>query len=256
MDGISPGTALAPASTGGALAPVSAEGSMLNFIATALERPEIDAQKLQALLQAQFMVEDRDAQRQFNAALYAAQKAMPRVTKRGAIDLGKGKPIPFATWEDMDTVLRPIMAQHGFSLSFSATSRADGTGAVVTARLLHSAGHAETFSMPLPPDVGPGRNALQAMGSTLSYAKRYLAEMAFNVVREGQDDDGATSDLARITAEQKDQIVQLMQDAKADTKGFLTFLGIETLDDLPQKDFARAANALQAKINKARGSAG
>jgi hypothetical protein len=111
-----------------ALAAAPPDGSMLNFIATALERPEIDAQKLQALLQTQFMVEDRDAQRQFNAVLHAAQQAMPRVAKNGTIDLGgKGK-IAFATWEDVDTALRPIMQQHGFSLSSPSTGRRAAAG--------------------------------------------------------------------------------------------------------------------------------
>ena len=44
---------------------------------------------------------------------------MPRVAKNGTIRLGEGKGvIPFATWEDMDTALRPVMQRHGFSLSF------------------------------------------------------------------------------------------------------------------------------------------
>ena len=64
--------------------------------------------------------------------------------------------------------------------------------------------------MPLPPDVGPGRNALQAMGSTLSYAKRYLAEMLFNIVRENEDDDGQAGGTRRIGGDQKAQLVELM----------------------------------------------
>ena len=246
-------TAIAPIQQGGALAPAAPEGSMLNFIATALERPEIDASKLEALLRMQREVEADEARRQFNAALYAAQQAVPRVTKRGAIDLGKGKPIPFATWEDVDKVLRPIMREHGFSLSFSATSRTDGTGAVVTARLLHAAGHAQEATMPLPPDVGPGRNALQAMGSTLSYAKRYLAEMLFNIVRENEDDDGRAGGSNPITEEQEKRLVALMQETNTHPDAFLQYLGVDALEELEQSRFTAAVNALMAK--KARGAA-
>jgi hypothetical protein len=44
--------------------------------------------------------------------------------------------------------------------------------------------------MVLQLDTGPGRNQNQAMGSTLSYGKRYTAEMLLNIVREGEDTDG------------------------------------------------------------------
>lgn len=244
------------------LAPATApaEGSMLNFIAQAVADPNVDVTKLQALLTMQRDVEADDACRQFNAALFAAQQEVPRVSKRGKIDLGKGKPMPFATWEDMDDVLRPIMGRHGFSLSFSATSRADGTGAVVTAILLHAAGHTREVTMPLPPDVGPGRNALQAMGSTLSYAKRYLAEMLFNIIRENEDDDGERGGARRITADQKAQLVEQMavcRDAgdAVDEKRFFGVFSIGTLDEMAEKDFTRALNMLSQKARRASGGA-
>lgn len=240
-----PGTDLAPV--------VAGETSLLNFVAQAVSDPNVDVAKLEALLRMQREIVADDARGQFNRALHAAQQAMPRVKKNGAIDLGKGKPIPFTKWSDMHAALRPIMRDHGFSLSFSATSRADGTGAVVSARLLHCAGHAQDFTMPLPPDVGPGRNALQAMGSTLSYAKRYLAEMAFNIVREDEDDDGDRGGATFITPEQKEQIIALMQETGADTKRFLEHFNIAVLDDLREQDFAQAMNALARK--RGRGAA-
>lgn len=248
------------------LAPTSApaEGSMLNFIAQAVADPNVDVTKLQALLTMQREVEADDARRQFTAALHAAQQEMPRVSKRGRIKLvkdgvSKGE-LPFATWEDVDTAIRPIMKQHGFSLSFSAGMRPDGTGAIVTARLLHTAGHAQEASIPLPPDVGAGRNALQAMGSTLSYAKRYLAEMLFNIVRENEDDDGQAGGTRRIGDDQKEQLVEMMMkcreagDAVNEPKFFGLF-GIATLDEMAARDFTRALNMLAEKARRAAGGA-
>jgi hypothetical protein len=236
-------TAMVPA------APTQAPASLLNFIAAAVTNPDVDVAKLEALLRMQREVASDDARTQFNRALHAAQMEMPRVSKRGTIKLGDRKgEIPFATWEDVDAALRPVMKRHGFSLSFTASSRSDGTGAIVTARLLHSAGHAEVATIPLPPDVGPGRNALQSVGSTLSYAKRYLAEMLFNIVREGADDDGEVGGAPRISAAQKERLVELMQDAAADTEAFLRTLQVPTLDDLPAAAFPIAENMLRTKI--------
>jgi hypothetical protein len=240
--------ALAPVTENRALAAAPPDGSMLNFIATALERPEIDAQKLQALLQAQFMVEDWDAQRQFNAALHAAQQAMPRVAKNGTIDRGgKGK-IAFATWEDVDTALRPIMQQHGFSLSFTVNWK-EGGGGIVVGKLMHSAGHAQEYSLPLPSDQGAGRNNLQTMGSMLSYGKRYIAEMAF-IVRTGADDDGEMGGRSFISSEQKDELVALLQDTGADVPKFLAWAQIDALDDMEARAFPTAKNMLLTKKGK------
>jgi hypothetical protein len=247
-------TALAPMAETRSVAVAAPDTSMLNFIATALERPEIDAQKLQALLQAQFMVEDRDAQRQFNGALHAAQQAMPRVAKNGVIDLGgKGK-IAFATWEDVDTALRPIMERFGFSLSFSVQWK-EGGGGVVVGKLMHSAGHAQEYSLPLPSDQGAGRNNLQAMGSMLSYGKRYIAEMAFNIVRTGADDDGERGGRSYITEQQKGQLVDLLAETNADTAGFLRWCQIDSLDEMEAKNFPAALNALLAKAKGKGGKA-
>lgn len=237
----------------------SPASSLLNFVAQAVSDPSVDVAKLEALLRMQREVVADDAKAQFNAALHAAQREMPRVRKNGTIDLGTDKhsgkargAIPFAKWEDVDAVLRPIMIEHGFSLTFDMAPRAgEGGGAIVTGTLMHDAGHSKTASIPLALDGGPGRNNLQAMGSTLSYGKRYLAEMFFNIVREGVDDDGKLGGTAFITAEQKDRLVALMQEVGADTAGFLRYLDVQSLDEVEQRNFSAAVNALMAKKKKA-----
>jgi hypothetical protein len=80
------------------------------------------------------------------------------------------------------------MAEEGFTLSFD--SKPHDRGITITGTLLHRDGHSRSATMLLDEDRGPGRNNLQAMGSTLSYGKRYTAEMLLNIVREGDDKDG------------------------------------------------------------------
>jgi hypothetical protein len=249
--------ALALQEQGGELTPgTSPAGSMLQFIGMALQDERIDVGKLDALLRMQREVVADDARARFNAALLEAQREMPRVQKNGTIQLGERKgAIPFAQWEDVDSALRPIMQRHGFSLSFTSGPRPDGTGLIVTARLLHAAGHEQEYSMPLPADVGPGRNALQALGSSLSYGKRYLAEMIFNIVREGADDDGKLGGTAFITPAQKEEIIAKMAAVGADTRAFLDYLNVAVLDDLEARHFTAAMNALDVKARaKAKGA--
>ena len=163
------------------------------------------------------------------------------------------KAVSFAKWEDMDRVIRPIMAEHGFTLSFDSTMRsADGGGLIVTGTLMHKDGHTRTASMPLPLDTGPGRNNLQAAGSTLSYGKRYCAEMLLNIVREGADDDGAGGDeFELVTDAEKAELVELLKTTNSDTKKFLAYVfpraNIKTLDEIPHSRFPDAKAALERK---------
>lgn len=240
--------------SGALVAPVEQARSVFDLIQIAMTDDRIDAGKLRTLLDIQADQEARQAERDFSAALHAAQAEMPRVSKDGTIKLGEGKgAIPFATWENVDRALRPIMERHGFSLSFDMTAAEGGVSVVITGTLRHVGGHSKTASMPLPKDAGPGRNAVQAVGSTLSYGKRYVAEMLFNIVRGGQDDDGDMGGRTYITAAQKDELVALMQEVGQDVKRFLEHFQIEALDGMQARQFAQAKNGLIAKRNKAKG---
>jgi hypothetical protein len=204
-------------------------GSMLTVIQAAATNPLVDVTKMQALLEMQFKLEERQAERSFNQALARVTKGMPRIQKNGLIDLGVDKQsnkargaIPFARWEDMDAIIRPRLEEEGFTLSFnSAPRQGDGGGAVVSGTLLHECGHSRTVSIPLPLDSGPGRNNLQAMGSTLSYGKRYCTEMLLNIVREGADDDGKSGGTRYITEAQADEVRALMKQAGRQEGAFL-----------------------------------
>lgn len=225
--------------------------------------PRLDVTKLQALMDMQERLESRQAEREFIAAYGRLSGKLPRVKKNGTIDLGKknadgsAQAIAFAKWEDMDKVIRPLMAAEGFSLSFNSAARTEtGGGLVVTGTLMHRDGHSRSASMPLPLDTGPGRNNLQAQGSTLSYGRRYCAEMLLNIVREGADDDGKTgADLGMINDKQKAELVDLMRQAgtlvnpeKLQARFFAKFK-IEALDDLAASAFPDAKAALVETIN-------
>ena len=229
--------------------PVSAAGQLLNIISAASRDSAVDVSKLTALLDLQERVLAKEAKAAFNAALGRLSSGLPRVQRNGTVDLGTGKGgYKFATWEDMDTILRPRMAREGFTLSFNTKQR-DGGGALIYGTLLHVDGHEHTVEIALPLDAGAGRNNLQAMGSTLSYGKRYCADMLFNIVRTDEDDDGVRGGQSFISAEQVADILALIASTESDTDKLLAALktGARRLEDVQEKDFARVKVALQVK---------
>lgn len=216
------------------------EPTLMDVIREVASRPGLEhVEALERLLAMKERAEDREAKRLFMEALAQAQAELPQIER-----LGSGQSNPYGRLEDIDSILRPIMARHGFALSFDEKTSANDSREH-TATLTHRAGHSEVKSCTLPVDKGGNKNGVQAVGSTTSYAQRYLTGKHFNLVFKGADTDG--EDLTPITDEQMKDLQTLMSDVKADTAKFLAFLGIDKLSSLPQRDLGRAIAALEQK---------
>lgn len=225
--------------------------SLLNIIAEAARNPDTNIANLQALLQMQREVMADQAKIAFARAEWRLRKDLPQIPKNGTIDLGSKGKIKFARWEDMAEVIQPLMDREGFTLSFDTEERArDGGGSIVIGTLTHIDGHHKTARFSLPLDSGPGRNSLQAAGSTLSYGKRYVTELLLNIVRRGEDDDAHAAGVRYITEAQKNELINLIRETKADTVAYLRAMGVNSLDEIEQKNAAAALNALLAKKAK------
>ena len=218
--------------------------NMLAVLSQAAQNPAVDVTKLQALLDMQERIENKQARQEFASALVRLQRVMPRVKKNGTVELGSGKgSYKFATWEDMDKLIRPLMLEQGFTFQFD-TERREGGGAKVIGTLIHEAGHEKTASVDLALDAGPGRNNLQAMGSTISYGKRYCAELLLNIVREGADDDGTAGGQHFIPNEAANAIAAALHKRNIPLPEFLDFLGVTSLGEIETKDLPKAKNAI------------
>lgn len=230
--------------------PVEAQAptSILAVIARAAADPSIDVEKMQRLMEMHERVLARQAAAAFNASLADMQPELPIVTQRGEIS-HNGKLISkFARWEDIVEQIRPVLAKHGFSLTFTVGQAQDRMS--VTGVLRHREGHNEQTTLSLPIDMSGAKNAVQGIGSTVSYGKRYVACALLNIASTGEDQDGVDQN-GTITAEQKETLIALMRETGADTAKFLKFIGAESVDAIKARDFDRAKHALETKRAKA-----
>ena len=224
--------------------------SLLPAIITLAKDPSVDVAKLAALLDMQAKMEARQAEREAIEAFTALSANLPRVKKTGVIDMGTKGSMKFAKWEDMDKVIRPLLVENGFSLSFNSVERPGG-GLTVTGELMHRSGHVRTATIALALDTGAGRNNLQAMGSSLSYGKRYCAEMLLNIVREGDDDDGTKGGAAFVTAEQVAELQGLIEETGADEAKFLQAAGAAHIGEIAAGAYTMAKNLLLSRKRRA-----
>jgi len=160
---------------------------------TAIERvaldPSMEINKLERMLDMQVKVMDRQAKMEYNQAMASLQSKLPIVNKTGVINDKHGNlRSKYAKFEDIVEAIQPLLDQHGFSITFKANF--DNGLLMITGQVSHAAGHQETAEMILPFDDSGAKNKVQAIGSSVSYGKRYTLTMLINIATRGEDDDG------------------------------------------------------------------
>lgn len=121
------------------------------------------------------------------AALVAMQAEAPKVHKGKTARIpgkngGQGYTYKYADLADVAEAARPLLQRHG--LAFVCHPRPCERGWELAGSLIHESGETVTGSLPLN-----GGNA-QAVGSDLTYHRRYLLGCLTGIVTD-EDDDGA-----------------------------------------------------------------
>jgi hypothetical protein len=231
-------------------APMGEVASIIQAIERAALDPRVDIDKMERLIQMQERILATRSRAAFMEAFARMQQDLPTIKERGGIkDRAGNVQSRYALWEDINEAIKPVLAKHGFSLSFRTEQREGRI--VVTGILGHQEGHREETTMELPHDSTGSKNAVQAIGSSTSYGKRYTAAALLNLTsRDGgeKDDDGrAAGGAETISDEQADELIDLIEAVCANRQKFLAYLGVESLNQILAKDFKRAVDALKAK---------
>lgn len=217
--------------------------SLLSVIARAAQDPTVDPAKMRELLQLQRDVMADHARAAYRAALARLQAELGDVTiTKGG--LNAHTKTRYAKLEDIDRQVRPVCARHGFAFTFDSTPGPNGI--TYTCEMSHDGGHAETRTLTLPVDAGAGRNAVQAVGSTTSYARRYLLGMHLNLVARDEDDDG-NGGPHFITAAQAADLRAKLAEVKGDEARFLRHFRAETFEGISERSLGEALRMIADK---------
>lgn len=210
----------------------------------------------QALALYQRVVDDAEAQRRraaevaFAQALPAMQAALPPIPKRGTGD----RKHRYARWEDISPLVTPVLAEHGFSLQFP--TEVSDNKITMRARLRHRDGHYEDSErFVLPADTSGSKNAVQALGSSTTYAKRYVSGLVLNLVFEDEvDDDGEAAGGGFLSDEQVETLRELVDITNTDISQFFAFAKASSWETIPAKSFQQLHGMLQKKRKMLAGS--
>lgn len=212
-----------------------------------------DLQKLEKLMELQERWERNEARKLFNESFSAFKAEAIAIVKRTMIKDGPLKGKFHANLFDVVDAVTPGLSKHGLAISWSLT-KDDPQWMEVTCTLRHVAGYSESVSMGAAPDTGPGRNAIQARGSSKSYLERYTATAILGLAAQDADDDGSGAEpLEVITESQALDLLSLSQEVAADVPKFLEYLSkqgkvsITSIEQIPAKMHAEAVKLLERK---------
>lgn len=219
--------------------------SMASRIVELASMPDFDVAKLDKLMDLQEREMNRLAKIAFNKDFTSMQSEITTVTKSK-----QGHNYKYATLEDIVDIVRPTLEKHGFAVSFGVNTTSD---IIVTCTLMHKEGHSIETTMQLPADKTGSKNAVQAIGSSVSYAKRYTLSSLLNIATRDDDDAQAAmqQDQRTITRGQSQTLEskyeKLPKERQEKFDGWLSSLGANSISEVKASQF----NTVLANLNKA-----
>lgn len=170
---------------------------VLSIISGLVKRENFDIDALEKLIKLLNDAEDRQAKRAFNLALSEMMGKIPVIAKTGKNTFNGTK---FAKLEDVVEITRPILNEHGFSVTYKQTQEMIPNAKTepnsifcmmtVICFLKHRDGHEESNEIQLPIATIKGQTPIQAMGMGSTYGRRYTLMQALNIATSGDDNDG------------------------------------------------------------------
>ena len=165
--------------------------SLLQAITAAASNPAMDIEKMERLWKMHEAMVRQEQETAFNAAMARAQHRCIAVAANCFNDQTKKR---YADLMAINAVINPVITEEGLSVSFDTADSGNPLLFRTVATVRHSAGFSKEYHFDLPLDnVGSGgkvnKTMVHALGSTTSYARRYLVNMIFNL-SSFDDDDG------------------------------------------------------------------
>ena len=231
--------------------PPSETAAILHMIERAARDPAVDITKLQQLLELRTKIEEREAARQFDEAMADAQSEMRPVVTDANNPQTRSK---YASYVALDRALRPVYSKHRFGVSFNTGKDAPEGYVRVLAAVTRGA-HTRDYHIDMPADGkgakgGDVMTKTHATGAGVTYGRRYLLGMIFNLVI-GEDNDGNAPDdtgpSGPITQDQLATLISLADEVGADKERFCKYMKCESFASIPASQFKRATDALNAK---------
>ena len=213
-----------------------------------------DPSTLEKLLALQERWEANQGRKAFDEAMAAAKAEIPTIRKNRTVDFTSSKGRTHYRHEDLAEIaatVNPILGKHGLSYRFKTTN-APNEPITVTCVITHRMGYFEETTLSGPRDDSGNKNAIQQVGSTLTYLQRMTLKAALGLAAS-EDDDGRKSDDQQsetINKEQVSKVLALIEQTDTDIAKFCQYFSVEAVPELTKGQLPRALTFLEKKRSK------
>ena len=194
--------------------------------------------------------EANEAKKAYHRAMSAFKSNPPSIEKDKKVSYNSGKGTVKYNHSSLANVTGKIneaLSRHGLSASWKVTQNGSVS---VTCKITHEQGHSEETTLTAPADDTGSKNAIQSIGSTITYLERYSLLALTGLATHEMDDDGKTVGTEKISEEEINTILDHLLDLGTPVEKFLDYMKIEKIEDMPKSDLQKANVAIKSARDK------
>lgn len=203
----------------------------------------VDTEQLKALMELQREWKADTARDAFVTAMNEFRAKALKIVKTKKVSFNNTS-YKHATLANIVETAAPALSEHGLSHRWE-TKQESGL-VTVTCIITHQLGHSERTSLTSAPDTSGAKNAIQAVGSAVTYLQRYTFMAITGLAAQDQDDDGGEPQ-EHLSEKQVADLDALIEDVGANKAAFLKVCKVDSLDQILAKNYGDAVKRLEAK---------
>jgi hypothetical protein len=218
---------------------IKKDSSPASMIRMAVEG-KADLTQLRELLSLQKEWEANEAKKAYHLAMSEFKANAPKIDKDRTVAYGNTKYNHASLYNVVDKISAEL-SKHGLSASWS--TKQNGTIAV-TCKITHIKGHSEETTITAPSDTSGAKNAIQAIGSTLTYLQRYSLLSLTGLATFDSDDD-AQSVTEYISETEQQTLQDKIVASGASVKKFLEYMKVDDLSMIKKEEYKKGIVAIE-----------
>lgn len=204
-------------------------------------------ESLTHLLDLQERFENREAEKAFNQALSDFKADMPKLVKDRDVKFGDTA-YSHVSLANLVYSVSEVLSKYGLSHTWEASQ--SETMISVSCILSHRLGYKQKTTLSSFADSSGKKNAIQAIGSAVSYLQRYTLMSATGLAAWDQDDGVSAGASKFISFEQVQEIETLLADVGGDLQKLVEHFGVSSVNELPADRFNSIITTIRAKAKK------
>lgn len=205
-----------------------------------------DIDKLEKLMDLKMKWDASEAKKAYVVAMTAFKMNPPKIEKDKKVSYGNTK-YHHASLAQVTEKINRALSEHNLSASWSTKQNGE---IEVTCRITHDLGHSEETTIKAPADTSGSKNAIQAIGSTITYLQRYSLLCLTGLATEDMDNDGQ-GDIELLDEKQLITINNLLKGlsgGEGRKVKFLKYMAVEKVEEILSKDFKKAITGLNRAV--------